>query len=127
MHPTPSIIVFTVLSGIGLGMMAWIGLGFVEGHAAGWLASGLALLFTAVGGAASVFHLMRPDRAWRAFSQWRSSWLSREACLVPVTTAVFAAVFLRDLERVTRGVVAGGALVVLGVALVTLGPGALGV
>lgn len=45
----------------------------------------------------------------------------------PLFTAVFAAVFLRDLERVTRGVVAGGVLVVVGVALVTLGPGAVGV
>jgi uncharacterized membrane protein len=44
----------------------------------------------------------------------------------PLFTAVFAAVFLRDLERVTRGVVAGGVLVVIGVALVTLGPGAVG-
>lgn len=42
----------------------------------------------------------------------------------PLFTAVFAAVFLRDLERVTRGVVVGGLLVVGGVALVTLGPGA---
>ncbi|PKL29993.1 MAG: hypothetical protein CVV45_19805 [Spirochaetae bacterium HGW-Spirochaetae-10] len=28
---------------------------------------------------ASGFHLGRPERALRAFSQWRSSWLSREA------------------------------------------------
>ena len=26
----------------------------------------------------STFHLGHPERAWRAFSQWRSSWLSRE-------------------------------------------------
>jgi uncharacterized membrane protein len=45
----------------------------------------------------------------------------------PLSTVVFAAAFLRDLERVTRGVVAGGLLVVVGVALVTLGPGAVGV
>ena len=45
----------------------------------------------------------------------------------PLFTAVFAAVFLKDLERVTRGVVAGGLLVVVGVALVTLGPAAVGV
>jgi uncharacterized membrane protein len=44
----------------------------------------------------------------------------------PLFTAAFAAVFLRDLERVTRGVVAGGVLVVVGVALVTLGPAAVG-
>jgi DMSO reductase anchor subunit len=27
---------------------------------------------------ASTFHLGHPERAWKAFSQWRSSWLSRE-------------------------------------------------
>ncbi len=26
----------------------------------------------------STFHLGHPERAWRAFSQWRTSWLSRE-------------------------------------------------
>ncbi|MEF8831812.1 MAG: DMT family transporter [Halobacteriales archaeon] len=37
----------------------------------------------------------------------------------PLFTVAFAAVLLRDLERVTRGVVAGAALVVVGAALVT--------
>jgi DMSO reductase anchor subunit len=30
----------------------------------------------------STAHLGRPERAWHAFSQWRSSWLSREGVLV---------------------------------------------
>ena len=30
---------------------------------------------------ASTFHLGHPERAWRAVSQWRSSWLSREGVL----------------------------------------------
>ncbi|MEL6481857.1 MAG: DmsC/YnfH family molybdoenzyme membrane anchor subunit [Pseudomonadota bacterium] len=89
MHPAPSLIVFTVLSGLGLGMLFCIGLGFGEGHLFGWVAVPLALLITAVGGAASTLHLARPSRAWRAFSQWRSSWLSREACLMVATVAVF--------------------------------------
>ena len=91
MHPAPSIIVFTVLSGLGLGLMAWIGLGF--GPATGafpWVACILALGITGFGGVASAGHLARPDRAWRAFSQWRSSWLSREACLMIATIALFA-------------------------------------
>ena len=38
-HPAPSIIVFTVLSGLGLGMIFWIGLGLGgESHWFGWLA-----------------------------------------------------------------------------------------
>ena len=90
MHPAPSMIVFTVLSGLGLGMIAWIGLGIGGGsHLFGWIAAPMALVIAALGGAASVGHLGRPDRAWRAFSQWRSSWLSREACLMIATMGVF--------------------------------------
>ena len=88
MHPAPSMIVFTVLTGIGLGMVAWIGLGLPED--AGWAAVVLALLASAAGGFASVGHLARPSRAIYAFTQWRSSWLSREACLLVATMAVFA-------------------------------------
>ncbi|MFB6220952.1 MAG: EamA family transporter [Halolamina sp.] len=44
------------------------------------------------------------------------------AATAPLFTTVFAYFLLGDLERVTRGVVVGAALVVLGVALVTSGP-----
>lgn len=47
------------------------------------------------------------------------------AATAPLFTAVFAYALLGDLERVTRGVVVGAALVVAGVVLVTAGPGAL--
>lgn len=91
MHPAPSMIVFTVLTGIGLGMVAWIGLGLAgDTGAAGWAAAILAVLCTAAGGVASIGHLARPSRAILAFTQWRSSWLSREACLLLATMAVFA-------------------------------------
>ena len=90
MHPAPSIVIFTVLSGLGLGMIFWIGLGLGgESHFFGWVACPVALAITGLGGLASAGHLGRPDRAWRAFSQWRSSWLSREACLMVVCMAVF--------------------------------------
>ena len=87
MHPAPSMIVFTVLTGIGLGIIAWTGAGLADG--AGWAAVVLALLLTAAGGVASIGHLARPSRAILAFTQWRSSWLSREACLLLATTGVF--------------------------------------
>lgn len=44
------------------------------------------------------------------------------AATAPLFTPVFAYFLLGDLERVTRGVVAGAALIVMGVALVTAGP-----
>jgi len=90
MHPAPSIVFFTVLSGLGLGMMAWLGLGLgPDGGAFPWIASALALGLTAAGGVASTGHLGRRENAWRAFSQWRSSWLSREACLMLAALAAF--------------------------------------
>jgi len=36
---------------------------------------------------ASTFHLGHPERAWRALSQWRSSWLSREGLFAIATYA----------------------------------------
>ncbi|MEM7742136.1 MAG: DmsC/YnfH family molybdoenzyme membrane anchor subunit [Pseudomonadota bacterium] len=98
MHPAPSLIIFTVLSGLGLGIIAWMGLGLgSESHLFGWIAGPLALAVAGIGGAMSVGHLARPDRAWRAFSQWRSSWLSREACLMvaaKVTFTIYLALWL---------------------------------
>ncbi|MEM0942455.1 MAG: DmsC/YnfH family molybdoenzyme membrane anchor subunit [Pseudomonadota bacterium] len=90
MHPAPSLIVFTVLSGLGLGLIFWTGLGLgPDGAAHAWTASILGLAIAAMGGAASTLHLANPKNAWRAFSQWRSSWLSREACLMVATLAAF--------------------------------------
>lgn len=79
MHPAPSVIVFTTLSGLGFGLLFWLGLGLPA--VSGWVAFVFfAIAYAlAVGGLmASTFHLGHPERAWKAFSQWRSSWLSRE-------------------------------------------------
>ncbi len=90
MTPAPSLILFTVLSGVGLGLLAWIGFGFGPDGAAAAVAMPLVgLALTGAGGLASVAHLARPDRAWRAFGEWRSSWLSREACLLALTAGLF--------------------------------------
>jgi DMSO reductase anchor subunit len=86
MHPAPSVIVFTTLSGLGFGLLFWLGLGLPA--VTGWVAFVFfAIAYAlAVGGLmASTFHLGHPERAWKAFSQWRSSWLSREGvCAVAV-------------------------------------------
>ncbi len=81
MHPAPSVIIFTTLSGLGFGLLAFLGLGLPD--VSGWVAFVFfAVAFgLAVGGLlASTFHLGHPERAWKAFSQWRTSWLSREGC-----------------------------------------------
>ncbi len=82
MHPAPSIIVFTTLSGIGFGLLIFLGLGLPA--LTGWLAFiafGTAFSAAVAGLVASTFHLGHPERALLAFTQWRSSWLSREAWL----------------------------------------------
>lgn len=79
MHPAPSVIIFTSLSGLGFGLLFFLGLGFPP--VTGWVAFFFYLLAyaLAVGGLiSSTFHLGRPERAIKAFTQWRSSWLSRE-------------------------------------------------
>jgi len=82
MHPAPSIIAFTVLSGLGLGLLAFLGLGvLVPTGVAAFLWFGLGYALTLIGLAFSAFHLGHPERALKAFSQWRTSWLSREAVL----------------------------------------------
>ncbi|MBS0123528.1 dimethyl sulfoxide reductase anchor subunit family protein [Thetidibacter halocola] len=80
MHPAPSIIAFTTLSGLGLGLLFWLGIDPTP--PTGWVgAVFFAIGFALAGGGLmlSTFHLGRPERAIRAFSQWRTSWLSREA------------------------------------------------
>ncbi|MDJ0992876.1 MAG: dimethyl sulfoxide reductase anchor subunit [Dinoroseobacter sp.] len=79
MHPAPSVIAFTTLSGLGFGLLAWLGIDATP--PTGWTAFAFfAIAFAlSVGGLiSSTFHLGRPERAWKAFSQWRTSWLSRE-------------------------------------------------
>ena len=113
MHPAPSIIVFTVLSGLGFGLLTFLGLNMPD--VSGWVlfvffAVGYGL--ASVGLLASTFHLGHPERAWRAFSQWQTSWLSREAVLSVLTMgimgiyAIFAIFF--DTKIAWLGFVAAG-------------------
>lgn len=83
MHPALSVILFSTLSGAGYGLLFWLGLlvAFGQaGRAPSLILTSLAIAFVLVsaGLLASLAHLGRPERAWRAMSQWRSSWLSRE-------------------------------------------------
>jgi DMSO reductase anchor subunit len=83
MHPALSVIFFTVASGIGYGMLFLLGTTLVIqpdafGRGAALVALVTGALFAAAGLTSSMLHLGQPQRAWRAFSQWRSSWLSRE-------------------------------------------------
>lgn len=97
MHPAPSVILFTVLSGLGFGLLAALGAGVLM--PSGWAAFaiwGLGYGLSVAGLLSSTFHLGRPERAWRALSQWRSSWLSREGIAAIATLVVLAPVALSD-------------------------------
>ena len=96
MHPAPSVLIFTVLSGLGFGTLAFLA---VFAHLSGspaLLMWGLGYGLAITGLLASTFHLGHPERAWRAFSQWRSSWLSREGIAAVATLIVLAPVALSD-------------------------------
>ena len=79
MHPAPSVIVFTVLSGLGFGMLAFLGLNMPDVTGFNTIFFyGIGMTLAVVGLLASVFHLKNKKNAYKAFSQLRSSWLSRE-------------------------------------------------
>ena len=105
MKPAASVLLLTTATGFGFGLLAWLGaysaLGLLPAQARGLLAAGIAvaLIFAGIGLIASVFHLERKERAWRAFTQWRSSWLSREGVAAVLTyplAIAFGVAFWRD-------------------------------
>lgn len=96
MNPAPSVIIFTVLSGLGFGYLAFLATVL---HPEGWTAFvqwGLGYGLAVAGLMASAFHLGNPQRALRAFTQWRSSWLSREAWASVLALVTLAPVALSD-------------------------------
>jgi DMSO reductase anchor subunit len=125
MKPALSVIFFTVMSGTGYGLWCLLGAALCIGT---YPVTGngilVPLLFGFVlvtaGLLASTAHLGRPERAWRALSQWRSSWLSREgiASLVaylPMLALAWLAFTGRsgDAMRIAGALLASCALVTL--------------
>ena len=125
MNPAFSVLIFTTLSGAGFGLWAWLGLRIafggapVEFQGLGWI---LLLVYAgvaaAVGLLASFWHLGKPLRAWRAFSQWRTSWLSREGVLA-VACFIPAAVLLMFLVQGTSSSIAPMTRIVAGLLAAT--------
>ncbi|HEY5612786.1 MAG TPA: DmsC/YnfH family molybdoenzyme membrane anchor subunit [Lysobacter sp.] len=88
MHPAFSVIFFTTLSGAGYGLLAAIAIAILaQAFPARALLAllVLALVMITAGLLSSLAHLGKPQRAWRAMSQWRSSWLSREGVMALLT------------------------------------------
>lgn len=101
MHPAFSVIFLTTLIGAAQGLfLALFSSQFyaefnllpnvAESNLYG-IGAVIALLLLIGGLISSIFHLGRPERAWRAASMWRTSWLSREVIALPtMMAAVFA-------------------------------------
>lgn len=116
MHPAFSVIFFTTASGAGYGMLfilAMLGAWQMVplDRTFGMLALGLAFILVTAGLLSSTFHLGHPERAWRALTQWRSSWLSREGVLSVLTYGpwiilVYFWIFAADLSGL-GGIAAG--------------------
>lgn len=90
MHPAFSVIFFTTASGAGYGLLAILAVMGAAGllpldGVLGIVGLGLSFVMVSAGLLSSTFHLGHPERAWRALSQWRSSWLSREGVMSIVT------------------------------------------
>jgi DMSO reductase anchor subunit len=108
MHPSPSVIVFTSLSGLGFGLLVFLGLGLpAPTGVVAFVFFAIAYALAVGGLISSTFHLGHPERAFKAFSQWETSWLSREAWLA-VAALISMALY-------------GAGLVFYGVAVTPLG------
>ena len=105
MHPAKSVIFFTTASGAGYGLIVAFFIFDLIGlvpHSAALTVTVFVLAFALIisGLLSSTFHLGHPERAWRAVSQWRSSWLSREGVMAIFT---FAPAGLYGLLRTVSG------------------------
>jgi DMSO reductase anchor subunit len=110
MKPAFSVIFLTTLIGAGQGLFlalfthqsySLFGLLPMQSDAFYGYGSVVALLFLIGGLIASVFHLGRPERAWRSATQWRTSWLSREVIALPAfmgITFLYAVVHLAGMR-----------------------------
>lgn len=109
MHPAYSVIAFTTASGAGYGLLFWLAVLGASGRippssGLGFVGLGLAFLLISGGLLSSTAHLGHPERAWRAFSQWRTSWLSREGV---AAVATFVPMALLALGWVVFGATGG--------------------
>jgi DMSO reductase anchor subunit len=128
MHPAFSIIFFTVASGAGFGLVTitiafhlmggLIGLptwGILSAMALGVALAGLGLL-------SSTLHLASPQNAWRAFSRFRTSWLSREGVFAvlffPIVLVYMIGLLLSDGTGYWWSQLAGVVSLILSVATV---------
>ncbi len=85
MHPAISVIFFTVTAGAGYGLLfilAFANLANLSGSISPDQITSMGivgLVLVTAGLISSTFHLANPKNAWRSFTRFKTSWLSREA------------------------------------------------
>lgn len=95
MKPAFSVIFFTVSSGTGLGLILWLAMARLA-HAGApsatwWTALAIGIVLFVAGLLSSTQHLANPKNAWRAFSRFATSWLSREGVFAVLMFPLLAA------------------------------------
>ena len=123
MHPAKSVIFFTTATGAGYGLFIWLAMLALMGilpTAQTFSFTALAIGFGLVisGLLSSTLHLGHPKRAWRALSQWRSSWLSREGVMailtfIPLTLFAINWFFFQKIDSVVTAQIGIGAVMSL--------------
>ncbi|MEJ5269717.1 MAG: DmsC/YnfH family molybdoenzyme membrane anchor subunit [Hydrogenophilus sp.] len=105
-----AIVLYVLFLAVGMGPDATLAFYLTTG--------GISLLLLAAGLVASFFHLSHPERAWRAVTQWRTSWLSREVIVLPLFgLAEFVWLLLLWQGKVSAAVAWGGLMALLAIAL----------
>jgi len=93
MNPAISVLIFTISSGAGYGLLSWlIGLQLVSGKTVDitelFIGGFIGLALVTIGLLSSTAHLANPKNAWRAFNRFRTSWLSREGVFAVLYYAI---------------------------------------
>lgn len=105
MKPAFSVLFFTVTSGIGYGLLMWLVImqlttGNVGDVTHFFITGFIGITLATLGLLSSTLHLANPKNAWRAFSRFRTSWLSREGVFslvyYPVILVYALFIYLND-------------------------------
>ncbi len=129
MKPAFSVLFFTVTSGIGYGLLVWLlGYNMVGSQPIEMELSlviiFIGLVFATLGLLSSTLHLANPKNAWRAFSRFRTSWLSREGVFAllfyPVILAYAGLLYFGSSSSVDYALQTGLALLAIAIAVATV-------
>lgn len=118
MNPAFSVVIFTTIAGAAQGLVVALALAVLFGAVlspsfVNWslFIAGVMLL---IGLGASFGHLGRPERAWRTWMMWRTSWLSREVIVLPAFIGIVGLWWLLSINGATLVVLPLLAIVVAG-------------